>query len=39
VIAAEIVTGEYATDRVIPTPTRLADEYGIAQLTARRAMA
>jgi DNA-binding GntR family transcriptional regulator len=38
VIAAKIATGEYAPDRMIPTPARLADEYGIAVLTARRAM-
>ncbi|MHA4776877.1 GntR family transcriptional regulator [Streptomyces sp. MSC1_001] len=37
-IAAKIETGEYAPDRVIPTPGRLADEYGIAVLTGRRAM-
>ncbi|MEU2118863.1 winged helix-turn-helix domain-containing protein [Streptomyces sp. NPDC016459] len=38
VIAAKIETGEYAPDRMIPTPARLAEEYGIAVLTARRAM-
>ncbi|MFD8977190.1 MULTISPECIES: GntR family transcriptional regulator [unclassified Streptomyces] len=38
VIAARIATGEYAPDRMIPTPARLAEEYGIAVLTARRAM-
>ncbi|WP_030546773.1 GntR family transcriptional regulator [Streptomyces exfoliatus] len=38
VIAAKIETGEYAPDRMIPTPVRLAEEYGIAVLTARRAM-
>ncbi|MFJ5141246.1 GntR family transcriptional regulator [Streptomyces sp. NPDC088707] len=38
VIAAKIATGEYAPDRVIPTPGRLAEEYGIAVLTGRRAM-
>ncbi|MER5713083.1 winged helix-turn-helix domain-containing protein [Streptomyces sp. NPDC002122] len=38
VIAAKIATGEFAPDRMIPTPGRLAEEYGIAVLTARRAM-
>lgn len=38
VIAAKIETGEYAPDRMIPTPARLALDYGIAQMTARRAM-
>lgn len=38
VIAARIATGEYAPDRMVPTPARLAEEYGIAVLTARRAM-
>ncbi|WP_055599586.1 GntR family transcriptional regulator [Streptomyces aureus] len=38
VIAAKIDSGEYAPDRMIPTPARLADEFGIAVLTARRAM-
>ncbi|WP_405854547.1 winged helix-turn-helix domain-containing protein [Streptomyces sp. NBC_00090] len=38
VIAAKIATGEFAPDRMIPTPARLAEEYGIAVLTARRAM-
>ncbi|MFJ8662427.1 GntR family transcriptional regulator [Streptomyces sp. NPDC093795] len=38
VIAAKIETGEYAPDRMIPTPARLSEEYGIAVLTARRAM-
>ncbi|GHG39732.1 GntR family transcriptional regulator [Streptomyces zaomyceticus] len=38
VIAAKIATGEYAPDRVIPTPGRFAEEYGIAVLTGRRAM-
>ncbi|MEU7699337.1 winged helix-turn-helix domain-containing protein [Streptomyces sp. NPDC039028] len=38
VIAAKIATGEYAPDRMIPTPARLAEEFGIAVLTARRAM-
>ncbi|WP_329279889.1 GntR family transcriptional regulator [Streptomyces sp. NBC_00691] len=38
VIASKIATGEYAPDRVIPTPGRLAEEYGIAVLTGRRAM-
>ncbi|BAU84121.1 hypothetical protein SLA_3207 [Streptomyces laurentii] len=38
VIAAKIETGEFAPDRMIPTPGRLSEEYGIAVLTARRAM-
>jgi DNA-binding GntR family transcriptional regulator len=38
VIEAKIASGEYAPDRMIPTPARLAEEYGIAQMTARRAM-
>ncbi|MEV4945107.1 winged helix-turn-helix domain-containing protein [Streptomyces sp. NPDC053755] len=38
VIAAKIASGEYAPDRMIPTPARLAEEHGIAQMTARRAM-
>ncbi|MEU8523245.1 winged helix-turn-helix domain-containing protein [Streptomyces sp. NPDC048577] len=37
-IAEKIATGEYSPDRVIPTPGRLAEDYGIAVLTARRAM-
>lgn len=38
VIATKIATGEFAPDRMIPTPGRLSEEYGIAVLTARRAM-
>lgn len=38
VIAAKIASGEYAPDRMVPAPTRLAEEYGIAVLTARRAI-
>ncbi|MFJ9829188.1 GntR family transcriptional regulator [Streptomyces sp. NPDC101160] len=38
IIAAKIETGEFAPDRMIPTPARLAEEHGIAVLTARRAM-
>ncbi|MFF7182885.1 GntR family transcriptional regulator [Streptomyces sp. NPDC008121] len=38
VIAAKITSGEFAPDRMIPTPGRLSEEYGIAVLTARRAM-
>ncbi|CAL9505496.1 MULTISPECIES: GntR family transcriptional regulator [Streptomyces] len=38
VIEAKIASGEYAPDRMIPTPARLSEEYGIAQMTARRAM-
>jgi GntR family transcriptional regulator len=35
-IAAEIASGELAPDRPIPSENRLADEYGVARLTARR---
>ncbi|MEV8590210.1 winged helix-turn-helix domain-containing protein [Streptomyces sp. NPDC051180] len=38
VIAAKIASGEFAPDRMIPTPGRLSEEHGIAVLTARRAM-
>lgn len=38
VLEARIASGEYAPDRMIPTPARLAEEYGIAQMTARRTM-
>lgn len=38
VLEARITSGEYAPDRMIPTPASLADEYGIAQMTARRTM-
>ena len=38
VLEARITSGEYAPDRMIPTPARLAEEYGIAQMTARRTM-
>ncbi|MFI1359477.1 GntR family transcriptional regulator [Streptomyces sp. NPDC020898] len=38
VLEARIASGEYAPDRMIPTPASLADEYGIAQMTARRTM-
>lgn len=37
-IAAKIAAGEIAPDRPIPAESRLADEYGIARLTARRAV-
>jgi DNA-binding GntR family transcriptional regulator len=38
IIAAKIATGELAPDRPIPAETRLAEEYGVARLTARRAV-
>ncbi|MBT2413843.1 GntR family transcriptional regulator [Streptomyces sp. ISL-12] len=37
VIARRIKSGELAPDRPIPSEHRLADEYGVARLTARRA--
>jgi DNA-binding GntR family transcriptional regulator len=37
VIAAKIASGELAPDRPIPSENHLADEYGVARLTARRA--
>jgi DNA-binding GntR family transcriptional regulator len=37
VIARKIKCGELAPDRPIPSENHLADEYGVARLTARRA--
>ena len=37
VIAQKIASGELAPDRPIPSENHLADEYGVARLTARRA--
>lgn len=37
-IAAQITAGTLAVDRPIPSEARLADEYGVARLTARRAV-
>ncbi len=36
VIAKKIESGELAPDRPIPSENHLADEYGVARLTARR---
>ncbi|MFE0803701.1 GntR family transcriptional regulator [Streptomyces sp. NPDC058812] len=36
VIAKKIQSGELAPDRPIPSESHLADEYGVARLTARR---
>ncbi|QFQ97585.1 GntR family transcriptional regulator [Streptomyces phaeolivaceus] len=36
VIAGKIRSGELAPDRPIPSENHLADEYGVARLTARR---
>ncbi|GAB2791665.1 hypothetical protein GCM10027073_24920 [Streptomyces chlorus] len=36
VIAKRIESGELAPDRPIPSENHLADEYGVARLTARR---
>ncbi|MBB4935288.1 DNA-binding GntR family transcriptional regulator [Lipingzhangella halophila] len=38
IVAAKIKSGELQPDRPIPAETRLAEEYGIARLTARRAV-
>ncbi|MGW1746312.1 GntR family transcriptional regulator [Streptomyces sp. NPDC002092] len=38
VIESRIRSGEYAPDRMIPASLRLAEEYGIAHMTVRRAM-
>jgi DNA-binding GntR family transcriptional regulator len=38
IIAAKIAAGELQPDRPIPAETRLAEEYGVARLTARRAV-
>ncbi|MET9391654.1 GntR family transcriptional regulator [Streptomyces sp. NPDC006624] len=37
VIAGKIASGELVPDRPIPSENHLADEYGVARLTARRA--
>ncbi|MFJ8488794.1 GntR family transcriptional regulator [Streptomyces sp. NPDC094038] len=37
VIAGKIKAGELVPDRPIPSENHLADEYGVARLTARRA--
>lgn len=37
-VAAKIAAGELVVDRPIPSEARLADEYGVARLTARRAV-
>lgn len=37
VIAGKIASGDLAPDRPIPSENHLADEYGVARLTARRA--
>ncbi|NJP99789.1 GntR family transcriptional regulator [Streptomyces sp. PLAI1-29] len=37
VIGKKIESGELAPDRPIPSENHLADEYGVARLTARRA--
>lgn len=37
IIARKIASGELAPDRPIPSENHLADEYGVARLTARRA--
>ncbi|WAU85910.1 GntR family transcriptional regulator [Streptomyces sp. Qhu-G9] len=37
VISRKIASGELAPDRPIPSENHLADEYGVARLTARRA--
>ncbi|MFJ8081438.1 GntR family transcriptional regulator [Streptomyces sp. NPDC096205] len=36
IIAGKIESGELAPDRPIPSENHLADEYGVARLTARR---
>lgn len=38
IIAGKIAAGELVPDRPIPAETRLAEEYGVARLTARRAV-
>ncbi|MFA1552006.1 GntR family transcriptional regulator [Actinomadura chokoriensis] len=38
IIAAQIESGELQPDRPIPSETRMAEEYGVARLTARRAV-
>jgi DNA-binding GntR family transcriptional regulator len=38
VVAAMIEAGQLVVDRPIPAESRLAEEYGVARLTARRAV-
>lgn len=38
IVAGRIAAGELVPDRPIPAETRLAEEYGVARLTARRAV-
>ncbi|GAA4944494.1 hypothetical protein GCM10023224_29440 [Streptomonospora halophila] len=38
IIAAKIASGELPPDTPVPSEVRLAEEYGVARLTARRAM-
>lgn len=38
IIAGQIASGDLAPDRPIPAETRLAETYGIARLTVRRAV-
>ncbi|MFE7548842.1 GntR family transcriptional regulator [Streptomyces gardneri] len=38
IIAQQIASGRLAPDRPIPSEPRLAEEYGVARLTARRAV-
>lgn len=38
IVAGMIEAGTLAVDRPIPAESRLADEYGVARLTARRAV-
>lgn len=38
-VASQIEAGDLAADRPIPSETRMAEEYGVARLTARRAVA
>lgn len=38
IIAAQIAAGELLPDRPIPSETRMAEEFGVARLTARRAV-
>lgn len=38
ILAAQIESGELQPDRPVPAETRLAEEYGVARLTARRAI-
>jgi DNA-binding GntR family transcriptional regulator len=38
IVAAQIAAGTLVVDRPIPAEARLAEEYGVARLTARRAV-